>query len=68
MEHPLACQKNVLTEKKTKLTGPNSNTGRNADCVVDDSKHIDVVLHACFQPCDSAGGGVAWNPHLQLHT
>lgn len=46
------------------LTGPNSNTGRNADSVVNDSKHIDVVLHACLELQDSAGSRVAWNPYL----
>lgn len=46
------------------LTGPNSNTGRNADSVVNDSEHIDVVLHASLELQDSAGSRVAWNPYL----
>lgn len=53
---------------RTTLTGRHSNAGRDADTVVNDSKHVDVVLHACFQAWDGAGGGIPWDPYLELHT
>lgn len=31
------------------LTGPNSNAVGDADTVVNDSEHVDVVLQACIQ-------------------
>lgn len=34
---------------RTALTGPNSNAVRDADTVVNDGEHIDVVLQACVQ-------------------
>lgn len=46
------------------LTCRNSDACRNADTVVNDSKHIDVVLHSCLQAWDGAGGHIAWNPDL----
>lgn len=46
------------------LTGRNSDAGRDADTVVNDSKHVDVVLHSRFQARDGAGGHIAWNPNL----
>lgn len=46
------------------LTGGNSDAGRDADAVVNDSKHVNVVLHACLQARDDAGGRIAWNPDL----
>lgn len=46
------------------LTGGNGDAGRNADTVVNDSEHVDVVLHACLQARDGAGGRIARNPDL----
>lgn len=57
----------VKTTHKTALTGPNSDAVRDADAVVDDGEHVDVVLHAGVQACDGAGCGIAWNSYLELH-
>lgn len=46
------------------LTCRNSDASRNADTVVDDSKHIDVILHSSLQAWDGAGGHIAWYPNL----
>lgn len=46
------------------LTGGNGDAGRDADAVVNDSEHVDVVLHACLQARDGAGGRIARNPDL----
>lgn len=46
------------------LTGGNGDAGRDADAVVNDSEHVDVVLHACLQAWDGAGGRIARNPDL----
>lgn len=46
------------------LTGGNGDAGRDADAVVNDGEHVDVVLHACLQARDGAGGRIAWNPDL----
>lgn len=46
------------------LTGRNSDASWDADTVVNDSKHVDVVLHSCLQARDGAGGHIAWNPNL----
>lgn len=46
------------------LTGRYSDASRDADTVVNDSKHVDVVLHSCLQARDGAGGHIAWNPNL----
>lgn len=68
LHHKGTFYKKKRTKKEQKhmiaLTGPNSNTGRNADSVVNDSEHIDVVLHASLELQDSAGSRVAWNPYL----
>ena len=39
----------VKTTQRTALTGRNSDAGRDADAVVNDSEHVDVVLHARLQ-------------------
>lgn len=54
----------VKISHQTALTCPSSDAVRDTDAVVNDSKHVDVVLHACFQARDCAGGGIAWNPYL----
>lgn len=35
--------------QRTVLTGRNSDAGGDADTVVNDSEHVDVVLYACLQ-------------------
>lgn len=35
--------------QRTVLTGRNSDASRDADTVVNDSEHVDVVLYACLQ-------------------
>lgn len=46
------------------LTGPNSNAVGDADTVVNDSEHVDVVLQACIQAWNPAGGGISGNSQL----
>lgn len=50
-EYPLGFHDNSLSKQpqRSALTGRDSNAGRDADAVVNDSEHVDVVLYACFQ-------------------
>jgi len=54
----------VTTRLGAALTGRGADAGGDADAVVNDGEHVDVVLHAGLQAGDSAAGGISWNPYL----
>lgn len=66
VEHPSCFQKNIFfgATERGALTCWDGDAGGDADAVVNDSKHVDIVFHTCLKARDGAGGGVAWNPNL----
>lgn len=64
-EHPLCSREDIsLEQERGALACRDGDAGGDADAVVDDSEHVDVVFHACLQARDGAGSGIAWNPNL----
>lgn len=53
-----------MEQERAALACRDGDAGGDADAVVDDSEHVDVVFHACLQAEDGAGGGITWNPNL----
>lgn len=52
------------TTERGALTRWDGDAGGDADAVVNDGEHVDVIFHACLKARDGAGGGISWNSNL----